>query len=226
MTEDRKKITGAFVESLDEAGEASYLERTRPHLAPRSVLFLYEVMLMKSRPFLFALALLFILAANLNLGCRIRINGKTDDTVYSLGTVRQAEAAAAAAAEEILSRHARMPEISRHLVLSLRPCRGDSKQLSGRILAEVPGVSRLYAVRFGEESFGVVADRDRLEERLRAALYGSMPPSSVRACYSAGIEILPVYGRTGSESTPSDMALIVSGSVPAVFLDAEGEIVG
>ena len=179
-------------------------------------------MLLKSRALLLSLALLFSLAANLNLVCRVGVNGNWDEAVYSLGDARRAEQAAAAAAEEILPRRARMPEIEHRVFLSLRPPLAGSRHLSARILAEVPGVSRFYAVRAAGRTFGVVADRDKLEERLRAALYVSMPRTAVRAEYDEGIE-LPVYGRSGSAVSPSEMARAVSCVVPAVFLDAEGK---
>ncbi|MBQ7472953.1 MAG: hypothetical protein IJS79_01220 [Oscillospiraceae bacterium] len=177
---------------------------------------------LKSRAFLFSLALLFVFTANLNLCCRVGVNGKWDDAAYSLGDARRAELVAAAAAEEILPRRARMPEIEHCLFLSLRAPRGEIRHLSDRILSEVPGVSRLYAVHAGGRSFGVAADRDKLEERLRAALYSSMPGSAVRASFSEAIEIVPVYGRSGSALPCADIAQAVSGAVPALFLDREG----
>lgn len=180
-------------------------------------------MLLKSRALLFSLALLFLLAANLNLVCRVGVNGNWDEAFYSLGDARRAELAATAAAEEILPRRARMPEIEHRVFLSFSPPIAGSRHLSARILAEVPGVSPLYAVRAAGRSFGVVADPDKLEERLRAALYVSMPLTAVRAGFAEGIEIVPVYGRSGSALSPSDMARAVSGVVPAVFLDAEGK---
>lgn len=180
-------------------------------------------MLLKSRALLLSLALLFSLAANLNLVCRVGVNGNWDEAVYSLGDARRAEQAAAAAAEEILPRRARMPEIEHRVFLSLRPPLAGSRHLSARILAEVPGVSRFYAVRAAGRTFGVVSDRDKLEERLRAALYVSMPRTAVRAEYDEGIELVPVYGRSGSAVSPSEMARAVSCVVPAVFLDAEGK---
>ena len=178
---------------------------------------------MKSRALLISLALLFTLAANLNLVCRVGVNGNWDETIYSLGDARRAELAATAAAEEILPRRARMPELAYRVFLSFRPSTAGSRHLSARILAEVPGISRFYAVHAAGRSFGVVADRDRLEERLRAALYVSMPRTAVRAGYAEGIELIPVYGRSGSALSPSEMARAVSGVVPAVFLDTEGK---
>ena len=177
---------------------------------------------MKTRTLLISLAMLFVLAANLNLCCRVSVNGIQDEKLYAPGDVLRAERAARATAEEILPRSPRWPEIESCFVLSLRPPQGDARRLSARILAEAPGISSLYAVRVGERSFGVVADADRLAERLRSALYGAMPASASRGAYSEGIEILPVYGRSGSAMSASDMALAVSGAVSAVFYDSEG----
>ena len=93
---------------------------------------------------------------------------------------------------------------------------------SARILARVRGVSQLCAVSAEGRFFGTVADADRLEEKLRAALYTSMPASAAHARYADDVEITPVYGRSGSAMSPSDMAMVVSELVPAVFTDREG----
>ena len=115
-----------------------------------------------------------------------------------------------------------MPKLEQRLTLSFRPPDGGSADLSARILARVPGVSGLYAVSAEGRYFGTVADADRLEERLRAALYTSMPAGASRGRYADAVEITPVYGRSGSAMSPSDMAMVVSELVPAVFTDWDG----
>ncbi len=187
----------------------------------------FEVIIVTRRFFLLLLALLFFFASELNLCCQVSVDGEWDGRRYSLADARRAELAARAAAEEICPRAARMPRIEQRCLLSFLPPDGESRDLSARILAQVSGVSPLYAVRAGEHSFGTVADRDRLEERLRAALYASMPAGAVRACYAEGIEILPVYGRSGSAMSVRDMAMLVSELVPALYTDRNGtEICG
>ena len=146
------------------------------------------------RPLLLALALLFFLAANLHLCCRAGVDGEWTRTRYSLADARRGELAACAAAEEICPRGARMPKLEQRLALSFRPPDGGSADLSARILARVPGVSGLYAVSAG-------------------ASHGR---------YADAVEITPVYGRSGSTMSPSDMAMVVSELVPAVFTDREG----
>lgn len=173
------------------------------------------------RPFLLALALLFFLAANLHLCCRAGVDGDWTRTRYSLADARRGELAACAAAEEICPRGARMPKLEQRLTLSFRPPDGGSADLSARILARVPCVSGLYAVSAEGRYFGTVADADRLEERLRAALYTSMPAGASHGRYADAVEITPVYGRSGSTMSPSDMAMVVSELVPAVFTDRE-----
>jgi len=187
----------------------------------------FEVIIVTRRFFLLLLALLFFFASELNLCCQVSVDGEWDGRRYSLADARRAELAAHAAAEEICPRAARIPRIEQRCLLSFRPPDGESRDLSARILAQVSGVSPLYAVRAGERSFGTVADRERLEERLRAALYASMPAGAVRACYAEGIEILPVYGRSGSAMSVRDMAMLVSELVPALYTDRNGtEICG
>ena len=178
---------------------------------------------MNSRAFLFSLALLFFLAANLHLCCRVGVDGEWGQTRYSLADARRGELAAHAVAEEICPDAARMPQIKERLTLSFRPADGGSAALSARILARVDGVSGLYAVSSRGQSFGSVEDRDRLEERLRAALYTAMPAGATHARYAEGVEIRPVYGRTGSAAKPSDVAALVAQAVPAVFTDRSGK---
>ena len=168
-------------------------------------------------------ALLFVLAANLNLCCRVGVDGDWTSTRYSLSDARRGELAAREVAEEICPGEARLPRLEQHLTLSVRPPDGGSRDLSARILEKAEGVSLLYAVEAEGRSFGTVAERDRLEERLRAALYSAMPAGATHARFDRGVEITPVYGRSGSEMSPADMAALVSQLVPAIFTDQRGE---
>ncbi len=178
---------------------------------------------MKRLPLLLALALLFFLAANLNLCCRVGVEGEWSQTRYSLADARRGELAAREAAEEICPRGARLPQLEQRLTLSFLPPDGSARDLSARILAQVRGVSQLYAVSAEGRSFGTVSDRGKLEERLRAALYSSMPAGATHGRYASSVEITPVYGRSGSAMSPSDMAMVVAQVVPAVFTDRDGE---
>ena len=55
---------------------------------------------MKKPAFAAIMALLLFAAANLNLCCRVYVDGRCDGALYSLSSVRRAERSAAAAAEE------------------------------------------------------------------------------------------------------------------------------
>ena len=180
---------------------------------------------MKKRVIAMLAAALLLFAANINVCCRVFVDGYCDGELYTYSAADRAERAASAAAEEIVRGSAAMPAVTRRCVLSLRPPRGQTAVLSDEILSRVRGVEKLYAVRADRRYFGVVDDRDRLEERLRANLYSSMPSAAVRARYSAQIEIEPVYGRAGSGCDSGEMALLVSGAVSAMFTDGEGSAV-
>lgn len=177
---------------------------------------------MNKKALLFSFALLFLLAANLHLCCRVSVGGEWDSELYSLPALHRGEQAARAAAEEICRPAARLPQLRERLTLSFRPPRGDSARLSALILRRVPGVSPLYRVGSEGRRLGAVADREKLEERLRAALYSSMPATAVRGSFSPAVEITPVYGRSGSAMSPSEMALVVSGAVSAFYTDRDG----
>ena len=177
---------------------------------------------MNRQALLLPLALLLLLCANLHLCCRVCIGGVWDSELYSLSSLLRAKHAAHETAEEICPHNARLPGIRERLVLSLQAPRGDSRRLSALILDRTPGVSPLYAVSAEGRSLGVVADRDKLEERLRAMLYALMPEGAARASFSPAVEITPVYSRSGRAMSPTDMALAVSGAVNALYFDRDG----
>lgn len=177
---------------------------------------------MNKKILILSFALLFLLAVNLHLGCRVCIGGEWDSALYTLSEARRGERAAFESAEEICRHNARLPKLKEKLILSFRPPEGESRRLSALILEKVPGVSPLYRVESEGRRLGVVADRERLEERLRAALYTAMPETAARASFASAVEITPVYSRSGSEMSVSDMAMVVSGAVPAIFTDREG----
>ena len=157
---------------------------------------------MNRQALLLPLALLLLLCANLHLCCRVCIGGVWDSELYSLSSLLRAKHAAHETAEEICPHNARLPGIRERLVLSLQAPRGDSRRLSALILE--------------------VADRDKLEERLRAMLYALMPEGAARASFSPAVEITPVYSRSGRAMSPTDMALAVSGAVNALYFDRDG----
>lgn len=177
---------------------------------------------MNKKAILFSAALFFLLAVNLHLCCRVSVGGEWDSELYPLSAVQRGEQAAQETAEEICRHTARLPKLQERLTLSFRPPQGDSRRLSALILDKVPGVSPLYRVEAAGRRLGVVSEREKLQERLRAALYSAMPETAARASFSSEVEITPVYGRSGSAMSPSDMALVVSGAVPAIFTDREG----
>ena len=177
---------------------------------------------MNKRMLLPALALLALLAANLHPCCRVRIDGEWDGALYPPAQLRRGLRAAAAAAAEILPGEETLPVLEARLVFSLRPPEGNSRRLSALLLSRTEGVASLCAVEAGGERFGLTEDREKTEERLRAALYRTMPAGATRAFFAEGIEFRPLYGREGSALAPGDIALAVSGAVPAVYTDGEG----
>ena len=66
-------------------------------------------------------ALLFALGSNMDLCCRVWVNGCEMPGLYSPFAVDKSRTVASAAAEEIVSGPAASPAVSRRLALSLHP---------------------------------------------------------------------------------------------------------
>ena len=174
---------------------------------------------------LLAAALLFAVCTNLQPCRAVWVDGVRSEKLYGAREIRLGEAAAEAAAEEIVRGEPALPRVRTAPALSFRAPDGTAGELCDLILSHTEGVTRLYSVRAGELCFGTVEDAEKLEEKLRASLYSRMPPTSGRARYSEPIELIPVYGLSGSDTPYRDMAQLVAGAVPAVFTDSDGHIV-
>lgn len=172
-----------------------------------------------------ALALLFMLAANLRLCYRVYVDGERCEGLYSRRAVSRGTEAARAAAEELLPGEAILPEIRKRPSLTLREPESSGAELCGAILSRTEGVARLYSVSAGGVCFGTVAEPEKLEEKLRASLYSRMPPTSGHARFAEPIELRPVFSRVGTDTPFREMAQLVSGAVPAIITDGEGHII-
>lgn len=180
---------------------------------------------MWKKPVLLALALAFMLIANLDLCCRVTVNGRELEGLYSPSALDRSETAAACAAEEILSGRAVMPELERSYRLSLRPAGSGSAFVTGSLLRSVTGVKLANGVFVNGVPLGTVADSGVLFEKLRDYIGVQMPNAAVFGSISGELRVRPVYSRSNRDTDYYDMILLVSGMAPVFYLDESGKLV-
>lgn len=171
-----------------------------------------------------ALALAFMLAANLNVCCRVSINGRELEGLYSPAQLKRCEKAAAAAAEEILPGHAVGPLIERKYSLSFVPARGGLRGVTDSLLCSYTGVKSEDGVFVNGVFLGVVEDGAVLREKLKGFIENQMPNRAVFGNISGKLEIREVYTRANRRTNDEDMLLLISGAAPVIYLDSEGRL--
>ncbi len=180
---------------------------------------------MRKKLLLLSLSLLALVAANLNLCCRVTVDGKRLDALYRPEQVREGQQIARDAAEEILAGSVHLPVLTRRYRLSLRPADGPLPQLTDALLSGVAGVAQADAVFINGVPLGTVADGRLLLDRLHASIRGQMPNAAVVGNLSGELQIHPVYTRSGSNTEDEDMILLITGMAPVVYLNENGRVV-
>lgn len=172
-----------------------------------------------------AAALAFLLLANLNLYCRVSINGQELEGLFSPEAVDRCEAIASRAAEEILSGPALMPEAQRRYQLSLFQPDGDELRLSDCILRSVTGVKSVNGVYINGILLGTVADGEELLTRLQGYISGQMPNVAATGSIDGDLQLRQIYSRSNRETNYDDMILLISGMAPVMYFDETGRYV-
>ena len=170
-------------------------------------------------------ALLLMLAANVDLCCKVAVNGCQLDGLYAPSAADRSEAVAVNAAEEIVSGPARMPEVSCSYRLSLTPASGDSRVLTGRLLCAATGVKLAQGVFINGVPLGTVEDGSVLYEQLRGYIRNQMPNAAVFGTISGEVQIRPIYSRSNRDTDYDDMVLLITGMAPVIYLDDSGKLV-
>lgn len=170
-------------------------------------------------------ALLFALGSNMDLCCRVWVNGCEMPGLYSPFAVDKSRTVASAAAEEIVSGPAASPAVSRRLALSLHPAEGDGRVLSDAALRSVTGVKLAQGVFINGVFLGCVADGPDLFSRLRGFIESQMPSAAVFGNISGEVKVRPIYSRTNQEVDYEDMVLLISGMAPVIYTDKNGKLV-
>lgn len=170
-------------------------------------------------------ALAMLLLTNMELGCRLTVNGLELDGLYSPSAADRSEMVAALAAEEILSGPAVMPQIERSYRLSFSPPQGDNQALTDRVLRSVTGVKLAQGVFVNGVPLGTVEDGDRLFSEMRSFINNQMPNAAVYGSISGELRVKPIYSRSNRDTNYGDMLLLISGMAPVIYVDETGKLV-
>lgn len=183
-----------------------------------------EVVYLKKKLLLSSAALLLLLLSNLNICCRLSVDGRMLEGLYSPFDADRCISAAAAAAEEILPGHAAAVPVKKHYRLSFLPPAGGLRLATGSILRSYSGIALEDGVYVNGVFLGVVEDGDALKEKLRDFIKNQMPNRAVFGSISGKLEIKPVYTREGRYTDDGDMLLLISGVAPVIYVDSEGRL--
>ncbi len=170
------------------------------------------------------MALAALLAANLRVQYRVRVNGVELPGTYSAAVLRQSMRAAEAAAEEILRYEAKMPAVERRLRLSLRRPENDGRALTAAILRPVSGIASADAVFLNGLRLGTVPDGAELCRRLREEIREQMPAAAVSGNISGQLMLRRIYTRAEAQDAYDALMAQITGMAPVIYLDGSGKL--
>ena len=177
---------------------------------------------MIKKAILFTLALGLLFGVHLRPRCDFELDGRTLALGCSPAAARRAEAAARAAAEEILPGPAAVPTLKRHVRFSFRAGDRESPQLSDTLLCSTPGVALRETVWVGDRCLGAVSDAAAFQAQLQDYLASTLPSWASGSMLGRPLRVVRCYSRDGYVSTAGDMVLLVTGAVPVFYYDNEG----
>ena len=99
-------------------------------------------------------------------------------------------------------------------------------EVSDLLLRHTDGVVLREGCSAGGWYLGCTAEGEELREGLRRYIFGTRPPGALSGHFSGQVEIAPVYTRSGRESTPEDLCMLVTGMIPVIYTDPSGAVVG
>lgn len=171
-------------------------------------------------------ALLLLLGANGQTVYKVYLEGECCPGVYTAGELARAKKAALAAAEELCDGEELLPALELRPRFTLRGTSGEVGALSHRLLIHRGAVEQRYAVSVNGWPLGTVSSREETAETLSRWLQNTMPTGAVAARLGGEVCYEPCYCPAGNYVTsPEDMVLLLSGKVPALFSDGQGNLI-
>lgn len=139
-------------------------------------------------------AAVFLLCANIRLGCSVSTNGSEYEEQYGIGEFRRGIKTAERMCGELgLEKCA---SIEHRLFLSFRPIHGDARKLTDLILRSNPRIARGNSVYYNGEYIGCIENEKEMEELLKKC------PVRIN---SSALELIPTYIDTDKVSDCADL---------------------
>jgi hypothetical protein len=171
-----------------------------------------------------ALALGFVVVANMQLCCSLWIQGQKLEGSYAPQAVDRGMTAASAAAEEIISGSAQLPQIKLRYKLSFQPLISSSAAVSSAVLDSTQGVTQNYGVYVNDVYLGSVQSRDELYTAMSSFITNQLPSWADYGFLTQELTTKLQYSRVGSETPVDDMVLLISGMAPVMYANTQGYI--
>lgn len=192
--------------------------------SPRSgVMLTQEVVRILKKFFILSFALLFAVTSHLRPRLDFIVAGQYIDTACSIAAAKAAKAAAVAAAEEILTGHASLPEYRQHMRLSFRKSADSAPMLCDSLLCATKGVMSGSVVYVDGLRLGVIEDAESFRSSF-AQYIGNTLPTWAKGGSVRGMALLPRYTRAAFEVSDNDMIMLVTGLSPVMYYDGKGRV--
>lgn len=182
-----------------------------------------EVVHILKKALILGFTLAFAVCSHLRPSLDFSVNGQYVDSSCTPAAAKSAQAAALAAAEEIVPGPAFLPEYSQHMHLTFGKRSNKSPLLTDALLSSSPGVLKGSCVYVDDFRLGVVKDAKSFRSEFSEYISNTLPTwakgGSVR-----GMALIPRYTRASFEVSDNDMIMLVTGLSPVMYYDGKGRV--
>jgi hypothetical protein len=171
------------------------------------------------------LAAAVLLAANLRIVYTVSVTGEQLPSTFSAVQLEAGEAAARAAAEEIVQTgEDTAADYDRRPSLALSPPDGDPVTLARALIQNTTGVDTAWQVYVGGSNAGIVGDPTALGEVLEAILASGASDEAVSAEFADAITLRRVFVPEGREYDLMAVARAVRSMTAVMSVTADGTV--
>ena len=182
-----------------------------------------EVVHILKKALILGFTLAFAVCSHLRPSLDFSVNGQYVDSSCTPAAAKSAQAAALAAAEEILPGRASLPDFEKHMRLSFRRSADSAPLLCDSLLCSSEGVLSGSIVYVDGLRLGVVEDAASFRSQFARYIDNTLPTwakgGSVR-----GMALIPRYTRASFEVSDNDMIMLVTGLSPVMYYDGKGRV--